>query len=64
MKRIEREKEIYWRIKYDQMYEKHSLLLENWKKLLVKEVDNELQMLEKDALIFALQKKIMRLTKW
>ena len=53
-----RNNEEYWRDKYDFIQWKYEFLLKNWKQQLVKEVDQERQIMEKDKVIIALQDRI------
>lgn len=48
----------YWWQRYTTMRWKYDLLLKNWKALLVKEVDLERQIMERDKVIIALQDRI------
>lgn len=50
----------YWREQYDYIDWKYQLLLKNWKASLVKEVDRERQILERDKVIVALQDRIKK----
>ena len=52
-----RHNEDYWE-KFNEMKWKYDHLLRNWKALLVKEVDQERQIMERDKVIIALQDKI------
>ncbi len=54
--------EEYWKDKLDYMEWKYGFLLKNWKALLVKEVDQERQIMERDKVILALQARIKELT--
>jgi hypothetical protein len=52
----------YWKEKYDYMDWKYQHLLKNWQQLLVKEVAQEREIMERDKVIVALQDKIKKLT--
>jgi hypothetical protein len=56
-----RHNEDYWE-KYNHMKWRYEHLLANWKALLVKEVDQERQIMERDKVIVALQARIKELT--
>lgn len=58
-----RNNEEYWKEKYDYMRWKYDFLLKNWQQQLVKEVDQERQIMERDKVIVALQDKVKQLTK-
>jgi len=50
--------ELYYWMKFVGMRDKYDLLLTNWKALLVKEVDQERQIMERDKVIIALQDRV------
>jgi hypothetical protein len=56
-----RHNEDYWE-RYNEMKWKYSYLLKNWQALLVKEVDQERQIMDRDKLIITLQNRIKDLT--
>ena len=52
-----------WFEEYKHIKWRYDHLLKNWKALLVKEVDQERQIMERDKVIVALQDKVKQLTK-
>lgn len=52
--------EQYWKDKYDFIQWRYELLLKNWQQLLVKEVTQERELMEKDKVIIALQDRVKK----
>jgi hypothetical protein len=57
-----RNNEEYWKEKFDHMEWKYGFLLKNWQQQLVKEVQQEREIMERDKVIIALQARIKELT--
>lgn len=53
----------YWKAKFDYIEWKYEFLLKNWQGLLLKEVEQERQIMEQDKVISALQATVKRLTR-
>lgn len=52
--------ELYWQQKHWESEQKYKYLLKNWQQQLVKEVDQERQIMERDKVIIALQDKVRK----